>query len=56
MRGDDDVEGVKHGTRNVFEHYLGEDPAEWDDLWRKQITDDEQVVIEVDVDAVTTKR
>lgn len=53
-----DVEGVKRGTRNVFEHYLGADPEEWDDFWRKQITDpdDERFVVEVEIDSVASKR
>lgn len=54
----DDVEGIKRGTRNVYEHYLGEDPDTWDDFWQKQITDpdDERFVIEVVIDNVASKR
>lgn len=54
----EDTEGIKEGTRNVYEHYLGDDPDEWDDFWQKQITDpdDERFVIEVDVESVASKR
>lgn len=54
----DDVDGLKRGTRNVFEHYLGADPEEWDDFWQKQIADpdDERFVIEVEIETVASKR
>lgn len=56
--GIDDVEGIKRGTRNAFEPYLGTDPEEWDAFWHTQITDsdDERFVIEVVIDAVASKR
>lgn len=54
----DDEEGIKRGTRNVYEHYLGDDISEWGAFWRKQITnpDDERFVIEVEIDSVASKQ
>lgn len=54
----DDVEGIKRGTRNVYEHYIGDDPDVWDEYWRTQITDpdEERFVIEVVIDSVVSKR
>lgn len=52
------TEEIADGTRNVFEHYLGTDPAEWDEFWQKQITDpdDERFVVEVDIESAAIKR
>lgn len=54
----DDAEGIKRATWNVYEHYLGDDPEEWDEFWQQQITDpdDERSVVEVEIDSVVTKR
>lgn len=54
----DDVAGIKQGTRNVYEPYLGTETSEWDAFWRKQVTDpdDERFVIEVDIHSVASKR
>lgn len=54
----EDTDGIAAGTRNVYEHYLGDDPDTWDEFWQKQITDpdDERFLIEVDVESVTSKR
>lgn len=50
----EDTGRIKEGVRNVFEHYLGDNPDEWDPHWRQQLEnpDDDFFVIEIQIESV----
>lgn len=47
----EDTERIQVGVRNVFEHYVGDDPDEWDPHWRQQLEDpaDDFFILEIQI-------